>query len=435
MDGEQKRPGRPEQRTRLLLPPDARLTRVLEIIYRAQVFGHQIACLRQGAVTADHLFVSLTPRDMLELFRMYEYVYRNSYYELIRDDAAFDTPLHQLPIAYFALFVRGHRTIGICKNLLQQRLKHLAEWGFLRQTTYRQAAQPELLQNVSAATLRQTAYEVETALVTLRHPVPLSASPEAARTFAVPWCSYCAEGRAAEAGYALDVRGLFEKLRATSEPWKAASLLLPALAADLRTRLLQCGARPGGPAALVRQRRAVLPQILLETFDPGVGESGWARIHELVERARAPDQRPRKCELGALVQALGERGTAPVEFQTLGGQLGSAAGVSGEEQTGSALSAQPPERLLGWALYLKLFRQAPQLLAGRYLLDGLRIDPDVPLAGPRGANLGSLAAGFCGARAGDAKKDVVAPARSRHRAEQLRAAPALAEVVKAHFGK
>lgn len=82
---------------------------------------------------------------MLELFRMYEYVYRNSYYELIRDDAAFDTPLHQLPIPYFALFVRGHRTIGICKNLLQQRLKHLAQWGFLRQTTYRQAAQPELL--------------------------------------------------------------------------------------------------------------------------------------------------------------------------------------------------------------------------------------------------------------------------------------------------
>lgn len=281
-------------------------------------------------MTADHLFVNLTPRDMLELFRMYEYVYRNSYYELIRDDAAFDTPLHQLPIAYFALFVRGHRTIGICKNLLQQRLKHLAEWGFLRQTTYRQAAQPELVQNVSAATLRQTAYEVETALITLQRPVPLRASPEAARAFAVPWCSYCAEGRAAEAGYALDVRRLFERLRAgpvqdpeiksEQDPSKIAALLFPALAADLRMRVLQCGSRPTGPTALVRQRRENLPQILLETFDQGVGEDGWKRIHKLVETARAPDSRPRKRELAALVQALSERGTDPVEFRTLGAE-------------------------------------------------------------------------------------------------------------------
>ena len=117
-EDEQRPAGRPEQKTRLLLSPDARITKVLEIIYRTQVFGHQIACLRQGTITADHLFVNLTPRDMLELFRMYEYVYRNSYYDLIRDDAAFDTPLHALPIPYFALFVRGHRTLGLCKSLL-----------------------------------------------------------------------------------------------------------------------------------------------------------------------------------------------------------------------------------------------------------------------------------------------------------------------------
>ena len=92
------------------------------------------------------------------------------------------------------------------------------------------------------------------------------------------------------------------------------------------------------------------------------------------------------------------------------------------------MSAQPPERLLGWALYLKLSRQAPQLLGGRYLLDGVRIDPDVPLAGPRGLNIAGLAVGFCGVRIGD-KKDLAQAARSRHRAEQLRAAPALAEVV------
>ena len=85
----------------------------------------------------------------------------------------------------------------------------------MRQTTYRQAAQPELLQNVSAATLRQTAYEVETTLITLQKPVPLRASAKAAGIFAVPWCSYCSEGRAAEVGYTLDVRALFEKLRAS----------------------------------------------------------------------------------------------------------------------------------------------------------------------------------------------------------------------------
>ena len=54
---------------------------------------------------------------------------------------------------------------------------------------------------------------METALITLQKPVPLCASETAARTFTAPWCSYCAEGEAAEAGYALDVRGLFERLK------------------------------------------------------------------------------------------------------------------------------------------------------------------------------------------------------------------------------
>ena len=69
---------------------------------------------------------------------------------------------------------------------------------------------------------------------------------------------------------------------------------------------------------IIHQRRVPLPRIILETFDPGVGESGWARIHELVEASKAPNQRPLKRELGALIQKLVEKGNAPIEFRTLG---------------------------------------------------------------------------------------------------------------------
>lgn len=81
---------------------------------------------------------------------------------------------------------------------------------------------------------------------------------------------------------------------------------------------MQCDARPAGPAVIIHQRRVLLPKIILETFDPGLGESGWTRIHELVEASKTPSQRPLKRELGALIQKLVEKGNAPIEFRTLG---------------------------------------------------------------------------------------------------------------------
>lgn len=59
----------------------------------------------------------------------------------------------------------------------------------------------------------------------------------------------------------------------------------------------------------------------------------------------------------------------------------------------------------------------------------------MPLSGPRKTSLNVLAVDFCGPRVGEAKRTVPQLPRDRHRANQLRAAPALPEMVRTHLDK
>ncbi|CAL6048550.1 Conserved_hypothetical protein [Hexamita inflata] len=116
--------------------------------------------MKENCFTPDYLLLQFTPRDLLSLFGIFNYIFKKNMFILVEENY-FDMKIIDLPIEIQQVFFSQRRIFGSLKQIIVQKIKRLLEMQLFTEIATKEILKPNVLPYLSNQQKNAVAYQIK----------------------------------------------------------------------------------------------------------------------------------------------------------------------------------------------------------------------------------------------------------------------------------